>query len=128
MTSTFTKVSAGIYEINNNSETVGFIRKVTASKWMIADVIDTPLGVHKTLKEAKNAVECGYVKFEVEKVDNTPEPEYNESVQDEKVDESLNTKVQGSLHTYKQIPGTDKFEEVCPSTFGFEPTLEPVEF
>jgi hypothetical protein len=126
MTIKFPRLSAGIYEIQKDSNTVGFIRKVNATKWMVVDVVDTPQHVSKTLKDAKYAVE-NFIIFDV--VDNTQETEYNESVQDEKIDNTLNKTLEGSLHCYKQIPGTDEFEEVCPSTLGFSvPTLEPIEF
>jgi hypothetical protein len=126
MTFTFPRLSAGIYEIQKDSNTVGFIRKASTAKWIVTDVVDTPQHVSKTLKDAKYAAE-NFIIFDV--VDNTQEPEYNESVQDEKVNEELNNTLEGSLHCYTQIPGTDEFEEVCPSTFGFStPTLEPIEF
>ena len=126
MTFTFPRLSAGIYEVQKDSNTVGFIRKASASKWIVTDVVDTPQHVTKTLKDAKDAC-INLIIFDV--VDNTVETEYNESVQDEKVSEDLNNTLEGSLHCYKQIPGTDKFEEVCPSSFGFSvPTLEPIEF
>jgi len=125
MTINFTRLSAGIYEVQKDSNTVGFIRKVNASKWMVADVVDTPQHVTKTLKDAKDAC-INLIIFEV---DNTPADVYNESVDVDKVNPELNKKLEGSLHCYKQVPGTDKFEEVCPSEFGFaKPTLEPIEF
>lgn len=125
MTFTFPRLSAGIYEVQKDSNTVGFIRKASASKWIVTDVVDTPQHVTKTLKDAKDAC-INLIIFEV---DNTQESEYNESVQDEKVNNTFNTTLEGSLHCYKQIPGTDEFEEVCPSTLGFSvPTLEPIEF
>ena len=126
MTIKFPRLSAGIYEIQKDSNTVGFIRKVNATKWMVVDVVDTPQHVSKTLKDAKYAVE-NFIIFDV--VDNTQDTEYNESVKDEKVNEELNNTLEGSLHCYTQIPGTNEFEEVCPSTLGFSvPTLEPIEF
>jgi hypothetical protein len=126
MTFTFPRLSAGIYEVQKDSNTVGFIRKASASKWIVVDVVDTPQHVTKTLKDAKDAC-INLIIFDT--VDNTVETEYNESVQDEKVNENLNNTLEGSLHCYKQIPGTDKFEEVCPTTLGFSvPTLEPIEF
>ena len=84
MTFTFPRLSAGIYEIQKDSNTVGFIRKVNATKWMVVDVVDTPQHVSKTLKDAKYAVE-NFIIFDV--VDNTQDTEYNESVKDEKVNE-----------------------------------------
>ncbi len=126
MTIKFPRLSAGIYEIQKNGETVGFIRKVNATKWMIVDVVDTPQHVSKSLKDAKFAVENIIIFDTLDKVEET---EYNESVQDENVNESLNSQVEGSLHTYKQNPETGILEEVCPKTLGFAiPTLEPIEF
>ena len=126
MTINFTRLSAGIYEVQKDSNTVGFIRKVNASKWMVVDVVDTPQHVSKTLKEAKDAC-INLIIFD--SVDNTSEDDYNQSVDVDKVNPELNKKLEGSLHCYKQVPGTDKFEEVCPSVFGFaKPTLEPIEF
>jgi hypothetical protein len=55
MTINFTRLSAGIYEIQKDSNTVGFIRKANAQKWIVADVVDTPQHVSKTLKDAKDA-------------------------------------------------------------------------
>jgi hypothetical protein len=55
MTINFTRLSAGIYEIQKDSNTVGFIRKANAAKWIVADVVDTPQHVSKTLKDAKDA-------------------------------------------------------------------------
>jgi hypothetical protein len=126
MTFTFPRLSAGIYEVQKDSNTVGFIRKASAAKWIVTDVVDTPQQVTKTLKDAKDAC-INLIIFEL--LDNTSEPEYNDSVGVDKVNEELNKVLEGSLHCYKQIPGTDEFEEVSPSEFGFaEPTLEPIEF
>lgn len=127
MTFTFPRLSAGIYEVQKDSNTVGFIRKATASKWIVADVVDTPQHVTKTLKDAKDAC-INLIIFDV--VDNTEESVYNDSVEVDKVNPELNKVLEGSLHCYKQVPGTDNFEEVSPSVFGFgvEPTLEPIEF
>ena len=126
MTFTFPRLSAGIYEVQKDSNTVGFIRKASASKWIVTDVVDTPQHVTKTLKDAKYAVE-NFILFKM--VDNSPEVVYNTSVGVDKVNPELNKTLEGSLRTYRQIPGTDEFEEVCPSKFGFaEPTLEPIMF
>jgi hypothetical protein len=126
MTFTFPRLSAGIYEVQKDSNTVGFIRKASSAKWIVTDVVDTPQHVTKTLKDAKDAC-INLIIFET--LDKTFEPEYNDSVEVDKVNESLNNTLEGSLHTYRQIPGTDEFEEVCPTTFGFPgPTLEPIEF
>ncbi len=130
MTFTFPRLSAGVYEIQKDSNTVGFIRKVNATKWMVVDVVDTPQHVAKSLKEAKSAAE-NLIIFDVDsqKVDETPEDVYNDSVEFDKVNTELNNKLQGSLNCYKQVPGTDEFVKVCPSEFGFgTPTLEPIEF
>ena len=127
MTFTFPRLSAGIYEVQKDSNTVGFIRKGTsASKWIVTDVVDTPQHVTKTLKDAKDAC-INLIIFEG--VDNTSESVYNDSVEVDKVNPELNKVLEGSLGTYRQIPGTDEFEEVSPSEFGFaEPTLEPIMF
>lgn len=126
MTFTFPRLSAGIYEVQKDSNTVGFIRKQSASKWIVVDVVDTPQHVTKTLKEAKDAC-INLIIFE--SVDNTPEDVYNDSVEVDEINSSLNKVLEGSLRTYRQISGTDEFEEVCPSEFGFaEPTLEPIMF
>jgi hypothetical protein len=126
MTFTFPRLSAGIYEVQKDSNTVGFIRKASAAKWIVVDVVDTPQQVTKTLKEAKDAC-VNLIIFDV--VDKTPEPEYNDSVGVDKVNTELNKVLEGSLHCYKQIPGTDEFKEVSPVEFGFaEPTLEPILF
>ena len=127
MTFTFPRLSAGIYEVQKDSNTVGFIRKGTsASKWIVTDVVDTPQHVTKTLKDAKDAC-INLIIFDG--VDNTSESVYNDSVEVDKVNPELNKVLEGSLRTYRQIPGTDEFEEVSPSEFGFaEPTLEPIMF
>jgi hypothetical protein len=98
-----------------------------SAKWIVVDVVDTPQHVSKTLKDAKDAC-INLIIFDV--VDNTVESDYNDSVEVDKVNPELNKVLEGSLHCYKQVPGTDKFEEVSPSVFGFggEPTLEPIEF
>jgi hypothetical protein len=130
MTFTFPRLSAGIYEIQKDSNTVGFIRKASASKWIVADVVDTPQHVAKTLKEAKDAV-VNLIIFNTssQEVDETPETEYNDSVEVDKVNESLNNKVQGVLNCYKQVEGTNEFVKVSPTEFGFaEPTLDPIMF
>ena len=126
MTFTFPRLSAGIYEVQKDSNTVGFIRKASASKWIVADVVDTPQHVSKTLKDAKDAC-INLIIFD--SVDNTSEDDYNNSVEVDKINPELNKVLEGSLHCYKQVEGTDEFEEVSPSYFGFaEPTLEPIMF
>ncbi len=127
MTFTFPRLSAGIYEVQKDSNTVGFIRKASAAKWIVTDVVDTPQHVTKTLKDAKDAC-INLIIFDG--VDTTSEDVYNDSVEVDKVNPELNKVIEGSLHCYKQIEGTDEFEEVSPSVFGFggEPTLEPIEF
>ena len=124
MTFTFPRLSAGIYEIQKDSNTVGFIRKVNATKWILVDVVDTPQHVSTTLKSAKYAAE-NLIIFNT--VDNTQECEYNDSVEDEKVNEDLNKVVEGSLNCYKQVEGNELIK-VSPSAFNFEPTLEPIVF
>ena len=123
---TFPRLSAGIYEVQKDSNTVGFIRKATASKWIVTDVVDTPQHVSKTLKDAKDAC-INLIIFE--SVDNTPEDVYNDSVEVDKINSNSNEVLEGSLKTYRQIEGTDEFEQVSPSEFGFPgPTLEPIMF
>ena len=85
MTFSFPRVSAGLYEVQNDSNTLGFIRQVNASKWIVADVVDTPQHVSKSLKDAKYAVE-NYMIFAV--VDNTSKTVYNNSV---RVDKHINS-------------------------------------
>jgi enoyl reductase-like protein len=126
MSFTFPRLSAGIYEVQKDSNTVGFIRKASAAKWIVTDVVDTPQHVTKTLKEAKDAC-INLIIFDG--VDKVSETEYNDSVGVDKVNTELNKVLEGSLHCYKQIPGTDEFKEVSPVEFGFaEPTLEPILF
>jgi len=126
MSFTFPRLSAGIYEVQKNSNTVGFLRKVNAGKWMVVDVVDTPQHVTKTLKEAKDAC-INLIIFDV--LDKTSEDEYDTFVGVDKDNTELNKTLKVSLNTYRQIPGTDEFEKVCHSEFGFAtPTLEPIEF
>jgi len=79
MTITFPRLSAGIYEIQKDSNTVGFIRKATASKWIVVDVVDTPQHVTKTLKDAKDA-SINLIIFD-EIVDKVSESKYNTFVE-----------------------------------------------
>ena len=106
MTLSFPRVSAGFYEVQKDSNTVGFIRKVNASKWVVADVADTIQHVSKTLKDAKYAAE-NYIIFAV--VDNTSKTVYNNSV---RVDSHIN-----SIELQKQI-----LENLCNLQVKF-PTL-----
>lgn len=99
MTFTFPRVSAGIYEVQKDSNTVVMIRKASASKWIVTDVVDTPQHVTKTLKEAKDAC-INLIIFDV--VDKVSETEYNSFVAD-------NETIQNSL-------------------YNTEPTLEPIVF
>jgi len=84
MTFTFPRVSAGIYEVQKDSNTVGFIRKATASKWIVTDVVDTPQHVTKTLKDAKDA--CINLIIFNEVVDKVEESKYNTFVEVDKDD------------------------------------------
>ena len=106
MTFTFPRVSAGLYEVQKDSNTVAFIRKVNASKWIVADVVDTPQHVSKTLKDAKYAVENSIL---FDGVDNTSKTVYNNSV---RVDNHLN-----SMELQRQI-----LENLCNLQVKF-PTL-----
>lgn len=127
MTFTFPRVSAGLYEIQLNNETVGFIRKQNASKWIVVDVVDTPQHVSKTLKDAKYAVD-NFIKFDAkcQGVDNTSESEYNHSVKGERVNLELNKTLEDSLNVYTINTEELKEKEVSSDIFG--PTLEPIEF
>jgi O-acetyl-ADP-ribose deacetylase (regulator of RNase III) len=100
MTFTFPRLSAGIYEVQKNSNTVGFIRKVNATKWIVADVVDTPQEVTKTLKEAKDAC-MNLIIFNV--LDKTSDNEYDTFVQDD----------ENSVDNFKSLK---------------EPTLDPILF
>ena len=115
MSFTFPRLSAGVYHVQNGSDTLGFIRKSNASKWLIVDVLDNPKHVSKTLKDAKFAIENGFVKFDDEGVDNTPKSDYNHSVRDEddKVVNTLELQKQmlASMKTYV-VDSTGNFEEV----------------
>ncbi len=111
MTFSFSRVSAGLYEVQKHSNTIAFIRKVNAGKWLVADVADTPQHVSKTLKDAKDAC-INLIIFDV--VDNTPEPVYNNSV---KVDNHLN-----SIELQRQMLENMSNLQVKV------PTLEPVAF
>jgi hypothetical protein len=111
MTFSFPRVSAGLYEVQKDSNTVGSIKKVNASKWLVADVADTPQHVSKTLKDAKDAC-INLIIFDV--VDNTHEAVYNNSV---KVDNHLN-----SIELQRQMLENMSNLQVKV------PTLEPVAF
>jgi hypothetical protein len=111
MTFTFPRLSAGLYEVQKDSNTVGFIRKANASKWIVTDVVDTPQQVTKTLKDAKDAC-INLIIFDV--VDNTSEPVYNDSV---RVDNHIN-----SIELQRQM-----LENMCNLQVKI-PTLEPIAF
>ena len=111
MTFSFPRVSAGFYEVQKDSNTVGFIRKVNASKWIVVDVVDTPQHVSKSLKDAKYAAE-NYMIFAV--VDNTSKTVYNNSV---RVDSHIN-----SIELQRQM-----LENMCNLQVKV-PTLEPICF
>jgi hypothetical protein len=111
MSFTFPRVSAGLYEVQKDSNTVGFIRKANASKWIVTDVVDTPQHVSKTLKDAKYAAE-NFIIFDV--VDNTSESVYNNSV---RVDSHID-----SIELQRQM-----LENMCNLQVKI-PTLEPIAF
>jgi len=110
MTFTFSRVSAGLYEVQKDSNTVGFIRKVN-NKWVVANVVDTIQHVSKTLKDAKDAC-INLIIFDV--VDNTSKTVYNNSV---RVDRHLN-----SIELQRQM-----LENMSNLQVKI-PTLEPVVF
>jgi hypothetical protein len=110
MSFTFPRVSAGLYEVQKDSNTVGFIRKVN-NKWVVANVVDTIQHVSKTLKDAKDAC-INLIIFDV--VDNTSKTVYNNSV---RVDRHLN-----SIELQSQmLENMSKLQVKIP-------TLEPVAF
>jgi hypothetical protein len=111
MTFSFPRVSAGLYEVQKDSNTVGFIRKVNASKWIVANVVDTPQHVSKSLKDAKDAC-INLIIFDV--VDNTSKTVYNNSV---RVDRHLN-----SIELQRQMLENMSNLQVKV------PTLEPISF
>lgn len=119
MTYSFSRVSAGLYQIQLKSEVVGFIRKASASKWIVADLVDTPQHVTKTLKEAKDAV-VNLIKFDLpsQEVDNTSESEYDDSVEVE--DKTVDT-----LEIQKEILENNYVISLDNQPV---PTLEPIEF
>lgn len=94
MTFTFPRISAGIYEVQKNGETVGFIRKLNAAKWCIFDVVDTPQHTSKTLKEAKDAC-VNLIIFDTFNQEEVVK-------EDEVVNEELNEKMEGCL-TYAVV-------------------------
>ena len=110
MSFTFSRVSAGLYEVQKDSNTVGFIRKVN-NKWVVANVVDTIQHVSKTLKDAKDAC-INLIIFDV--VDNTSKTVYNNSV---RVDRHLN-----SIELQRQM-----LENMSNLQVKI-PTLEPVVF
>ena len=111
MTFSFPRVSAGFYEVQKDSNCVGSIKKVNASKWVVADVADTPQHVSKTLKDAKYAVENSIL---FDEVDNTSKTVYNNSV---RVDSHIN-----SIELQRQM-----LENMCNLQVKV-PTLEPICF
>ena len=121
MTFTFPRLSGGVYHIQKDSTTLGFIRKVNSSKWMVVDIVDTPEHDTKTLKEAKDAC-INLIMFEG--IDNTPEPVYNDSVEFDNTIDSIELQRQmlASMKTYT-VNSDGEFVEMSK-----EPTLEPVEF
>lgn len=118
MSLTFSRVSAGLYEIQRNSNTVGFIRKVNASKWMVVDVADTPQHVSKTLKDAKYAAQ-NYIIFDNDAVvDKQAKDDYNHSVADE--DNTVNKSLEIQREMLEKLyPNTvsSSYPEFDPATF-----------
>ncbi len=84
MSFTFHRLYAGVYEVQKNNETVAFIRKQNAAKWIVADVVDTPQHVSKTLKEAKDA--CINLIIFDDVVDKISESKYSTFVEVDKND------------------------------------------
>ena len=133
MTYSFSRVSAGLYQIQLKSEVVGFIRKASASKWIVADLVDTPQHVSKTLKEAKDAV-VNLIKFDLpsQDVDKVSESEYDDSVEVEENKDVDYKEIQKQMLENSYVYSFDKETEVFEvntSDIPFSnPTLEPVSF
>lgn len=108
----FVRQKAGDYNIIKNGQFVGSIKKVNAGKWLVADVVDTPQHVSKTLKDAKDAC-INLIIFDYE-VDNTREEVYNNSV---RVDNHLN-----SIELQRQMLENMSNLQVKV------PTLQPISF
>lgn len=85
---TFPRVSAGVYDVQKNSNTVGRICKQNATKWIVSDLAGTPQHVSKTLKDAKYAVENFIIFNDNQGVDKSEKSDYNHSVgfEDQTVD------------------------------------------
>jgi hypothetical protein len=83
----FIRQKAGEYNITKNSQFVGKIKKINAQKWIVADVVDTPQHITKTLKDAKDA--CINLIIFNEIVDKVEESKYNTFVEVDK--ESVET-------------------------------------
>ena len=58
MSFTFKNYTPGLYFVALDGDTVGSIRKQTASKWVLYDLTDKPLAVAKTLSGLKVIVDC----------------------------------------------------------------------
>jgi hypothetical protein len=58
MTFTFKNYTPGVYFVALNGDTVGSIRKQSASKWVMYDLTDKPLAVSKTLSYMKTIADC----------------------------------------------------------------------
>ena len=80
----FVRQKAGEYNITKNSQFVGKIKKLKTSKWIVADVEDTPQHVSKTLKDAKDA--CINLIIFDEVVDKVEESKYSTFVEVDKND------------------------------------------
>lgn len=80
----FIRQKAGEYNITKNNQVVGKIKKASATKWIVADVVDTPQHVSKTLKDAKDA--CINLIIFDEVVDKVEESKYNTFVEVDKND------------------------------------------
>ena len=58
MTFTFKNYNTGVYFVALDGDTVGSIRILAVSKWVLYDLTDKPLAVAKTLSGLKEIVDC----------------------------------------------------------------------
>ena len=128
----FVREKAGEYHIIKDTIFVGKIRKQSASKWIVVDVVDTPQHVTKTLKEAKDAV-VNLIKFDLpsQEVDKVSESEYNHSVEvEDKTVDTLEIQRQMLENNYVyNFDNDSEVFEVNTSDIPFSnPTLEPISF
>lgn len=79
MTFTFKNYTPGVYFVALDGDTVGSIRKQSASKWVMYDLTDKPLAVSKTLSYLKTIADCYFqpVESNSQAVADAEEMQYN---------------------------------------------------